>query len=75
MQSSVGCRYSARISLYSAHTGAIEGPLLYVTLLMLPCTVVVVLTFTRIIEPVVTGQAPVTLEWKSTQGKKQCITW
>ena len=30
MRTSAGCRYSAAISLYSAHTGTIEGPLLYV---------------------------------------------
>ena len=29
MRSSAGYRYSAVISLYSAHTGAIEGLLLY----------------------------------------------
>ena len=29
MRSSAGCRYSADISLYSAHTGTIEEPLLY----------------------------------------------
>ena len=28
MWSSAGCRYSAGISLYSAHTGTIEAPLL-----------------------------------------------
>ena len=32
--------------------------------------VVVVLTLTRIIKSVVTGQAPVTLEWRNTSGKK-----
>ena len=32
--------------------------------------VVVVLTFTRIIKSVVTGQAPVTLELRNTPGKK-----
>ena len=31
--------------------------------------VVVVLTLTRIIKSVVTGQAPSTLEWKNTPGK------
>ena len=31
---------------------------------------VAVLTLTRIIKSVVTGQAPVTLEWKDTPGKK-----
>ena len=31
---------------------------------------VVVLTLTRIIKSVVTGQAPVTLEWRNTSGKK-----
>ena len=30
--------------------------------------VVVVLTLTRTIKPVVTGQAPVTLEWRSAPG-------
>ena len=30
----------------------------------------VVLTLTRIIKSVVTGQAPVTLEWRNTPGKK-----
>ena len=29
LQISAGCRYNAGASLYSAHTGAIEGPLLY----------------------------------------------
>ena len=29
MWRSAGCRYRAGVSLYSAHTGAIEGPLLY----------------------------------------------
>ena len=33
--------------------------------------VVVVLTLTRITKSVVTGQAPATLEWKNTPGKKQ----
>ena len=38
--------------------------------------VVVVLTLTRIIKSVVTGQAPVTLELRNTRGKKQTIqTW
>ena len=32
--------------------------------------VVVVHTLTRIIKSVVAGQAPVTLEWKNTPGKK-----
>ena len=32
--------------------------------------VVVVLTLTRIIKSVVTGQAPVTLEWRNTPRKK-----
>ena len=32
--------------------------------------VVVVLTLTRIIKSVVTGRAPVTLEWRNTPGKK-----
>ena len=32
--------------------------------------VVVVLTLTRIIKSVVTGQAPVTLEWRDTPPKK-----
>ena len=32
--------------------------------------VVVVRTLTRIIKSVVTGQAPVTLEWRNTPGKK-----
>ena len=31
--------------------------------------VVVVFTLTRMIKSVVTGQAPVTLEWKNTPGK------
>ena len=31
---------------------------------------VVVLTLTRIIKSVVTGQAPVSLEWKNTPGNK-----
>ena len=29
LRSSAGCRFSAGISLYSAHTGTIEGPLVY----------------------------------------------
>ena len=29
MRSSAGCRYSAVISLYSAHTGTAVGPLVY----------------------------------------------
>ena len=33
-------------------------------------TLVVVLTLTRIIKSMVTGQAPVTLEWSNTPGKK-----
>ena len=36
--------------------------------------VVVVLTFTRIIKSVVTGQAPVTLELRNTPGKKHTQT-
>ena len=32
---------------------------------------VLVFTLTRIIESMVTGQAPVTLEWKNTPGKNQ----
>ena len=35
----------------------------------MPCVVVVVLTLTRIIKSVVTGQAPVTLELRDTPGK------
>ena len=35
--------------------------------------VVVVLTLTRIIKSVVTGQAPVTLELRNTLGEKTCI--
>ena len=31
--------------------------------------VVVVLTLTRIMKTVITGQAPVTLEWENTPGK------
>ena len=50
-----------------------------VTALLTPTTVVVVvvvvvvavvLTITRIIKSVVTGQAPVTPEWRNTPGKK-----
>ena len=32
--------------------------------------VVIVLTLTRVIKSLVTGQAPVTLEWRNTPGKK-----
>ena len=37
-------------------------------LLLLAAVVVVVLTLTRTIKPVVTGQAPVTLEWRNAPG-------
>ena len=30
MRSSAGCRYNAGVCLYSAHTGTIEGPLVYI---------------------------------------------
>ena len=33
--------------------------------------VVVVLTLTRIVNAMVTGQAPVTLEWRNTPGEKR----
>ena len=40
-----------------------------VFVLVVVVVVVVVLTLTRIIKSVVTGQAPVTLEWRRTPGK------
>ena len=38
---------------------------------MYQVVVVAVLTLTRIVKSVVTGQAPVTREWKNIEGKKK----
>ena len=55
--------------------GSDGGSVGVVALLLLCCfvavaVVVAVLTLTRIIKSVVTGQAPVTLEWKNIPGKE-----
>ena len=42
-----------------------------VIVIVVAVVAVLVFTLTRIIESMVTGQAPVTLEWKNTPGKNQ----
>ena len=51
--------------------GPIGGALFGVVAVAVVVVVAAAVTFARIIQSVVTGQAPVTLEWNNTPGEKK----